>query len=490
MTVHLVGAGPGDPGFVTVRGAELLAIADVVIHDRLVDRGILQLVRSGALVIDAGKQSGGASITQEEINALLIAHGQIDQVVVRLKGGDPYVFGRGGEEAAALQSAGIAYSVVPGVSAISAAPGAAGIPVTMRGVSSSMIVVAGQDAARSDNEALLDWDELGKSRSTLVFLMAVARRAEISKALISHGRSPDTPVAVIERATTPEQRSRRCALSELGDLGIDHSATIVIGEVAALSFASYEDRPLSGLSVALTGLDAEWGSLATALQNMGARTIACQTIAIEPPGDHGKALRRALEKKDEYSWIVVASRNAVEAVLGVVRDARGVAGPKIAAIGPATALALSEHGVVADLVASEANAEGLLAAFPVADSKDGKVLLPRASIGRDVLPDGIRARGWQVEVIEAYRTIGLAVSPQSLVELTSAHAVVFTSSSTVRALLSQVDKNDLPHLVVSIGPATTATLLAYGIPVALEATRHDAIGIAESLALYFHNTDA
>ncbi|MCU1488858.1 MAG: uroporphyrinogen-III synthase/uroporphyrinogen-III C-methyltransferase [Acidimicrobiaceae bacterium] len=484
MTVYLVGAGPGDPGLLTRRGAALLAKADLVVYDRLVDQRLLLLAPPSAELVDVGKRAGSdAELAQRTINALLVRAAHQGRCVVRLKGGDPYVLGRGGEEALALAAAEVPYEVVPGVSAAFAAPALAGVPVTHRGLASAVMVVSGHDP---DSGALApDWQALAASRATLVVLMGAARRAEIARLLIAGGLPKTTPVVAVERAGGPAQRTWRTVLAELGDCPISSPSTLVIGEVAALALASREDRPLHGLTVVVTRAPAQAGELVALLEEEGAEVFTFPTVALVDPADGGAALRAACARLGEQAWVVLTSANAVERLFFELHDARALGATRVAAIGRATATALARHGVVADLVPDDERSEGLLSVFPRPGAGERRgVLLARAAEGRAVLPDGLAEQGWQVEVVEAYRTVTAPASDESLAALDAveAEAITFASASALIGFLAIAGRDRVPAVVATLGPVTSAAARAAGLEVAVEAAGASAEELARSLA--------
>ena len=471
MTVYLVGAGPGGPELLTVRALRLLERADLVVHDRLVDRGTLELVRAGAELVDVGKSPfvGGAS--QESINALLIERGR-SELVVRLKGGDPYVFGRGGEEALALESAGVAYEVVPGVSAVAAVPAAAGVPLTMRKLTSTVVVVTGHDPDGATSSPIA-WDALGGDAATIVFVMAVAQRAEIAKRLIAAGRSPSTPAVVIERGATPELVSHRTTLSELGALAVTSPATIVVGEVASLELASIEARQLHGRRIALTRARGESAELADLLADAGARVLEVPTIELARDADGLDALRVALGG-ELPAWIVCTSPHGAEALFEAVLDARALGGVRVGAVGPATAARLLSFGVRADLVASPASVKGLLEGFPRPELGDARVVYPRARGASPELAEGLRAIGYDVDDPVVYETRPRRVDPTERDELLGADAIVLSSPSALLGLLGAVARFEIQAALVTIGPTTSAAVRAEGLVVAAESAEPSA----------------
>jgi uroporphyrinogen III methyltransferase/synthase len=475
VTVYLVGAGPGDPGLLTVRGASLLAAADVVIHDRLASASVLDLAPSGALRIDVGKRPGGP-LQQESINALLVEYGRsLDSTVIRLKGGDPFVFGRGGEEAQALLEAEVAFEVVPGVSSAIAAPAYAGVPVTHRGLSTSLTVVTGHSRHAVDVET--NWSALAQAGGTIVVLMGVAHRAEIASRLLEGGLPADTPVAAVHWGTRPDQVTVRATLAGLGSLDLSPPVTLVIGAVAGLDLSWFERRPLFGRRIVVTRAR-EGSALVEALAARGAACVEVPTIAFTDPGDGGAALRAAASRVASYDWVVFASATAVSRFCACLRDARAFGAARVAAVGPGTAAKLATFGVAADLTPASAVAESLVRSL---GAGPGRVLVPRSATGRDVLPDGLRAAGWEVDAVEAYRTVPVAVSDAVVAEIRAADVVTFTSSSTVTNLVAAVGVAALPPLVACIGPVTAATATAAGLNADIVASPHTIEGLVNAV---------
>src|SRR5262245_17822851 len=368
MTVYLVGAGPGDPGLLTVRGAEVLAQADVVVYDRLSVASLLRLAPEHAELISVGKAPGRAEMSQDDINALLVERGKEGACVVRLKGGDPFVFARGGEEAAALLDAGVPFEVVPGITSAVAVPAYAGIPLTLRHSSTAFTVVTGHEDPSVGEQGTVDWDALGRVGGTIVVLMGVARIRQIAERLLASGRAPDTPVAAVTWGTRPEQRTVRATLGTIADEPIAPPATIVIGEVAALDLAWFERRPLFGRRVVVTRAREQASELTGRLEALGAEVIELPAIEIDDPDDGGASLRRAANSIQSYDWLVLTSSNGARRLLAELRDARELGGVKVAAIGPGTADALLQGNVRADLVPDRFVAEALLDVFPSAPS--------------------------------------------------------------------------------------------------------------------------
>ncbi len=481
MTVYLVGAGPGDPGLLTVRGAEVLSRADVVVHDRLADARLLTMAPAEAQRIDVGKAPGGP-VGQDHINALLIDEGRAGRMVVRLKGGDPFVFGRGGEEALALVEAGVAFEVIPGITSAVAVPAYAGVPVTHRGLSTSFTVVTGHSRHTVDRET--NWEALAAAGGTIVVLMGVAHRAEIAARLMAGGLDPSTPVAAVHWGTRPEQITARVRLDQLAETALEPPVTIVVGAVAGMNLTWYEGRALFGRRIVVTRARQSASTLVRLLEGRGARVIEVPTIRIDPPGDGGAGLDRAVAGlgRGSYEWVVFTSATAVEALLGRVADVRSLSGSRLAAVGPATAAALARHRLVADLVAPPGRQEaaGLRDAFPP-PTGTARVLFPRAAEGRDTLAEGLSAAGWAVDLVEAYRTVHAHVPAGLREEAAEADAICFSASSTVTGFLEACGPDAVPPLVVCIGPTTAATAREAGLKVSAVADEASVAGLADAV---------
>ena len=473
----------------TKRSLDLVAAADVILYDRLIPGAALAESRPGCELVYVGKTPGGESMPQEEINELLVRHGRADSTVVRLKGGDPFVFGRGGEEAEALAAAGIEFEVVPGVTAGVAGPAYAGIPVTHRDEASAVAFVTGhEDPGKS--ESALDWEALARFPGTLVLYMGVRRLAEIAERLIAAGRARDEPAAVVERGTFPGQRTVTAPLGELAGAvaaaGIAPPAITLIGPVANHrdSLAWFERRPLHGRRVVVTRARAQASGLAATLLDLGADVIEAPTIRIEPRPADGD-LARTVEQIDAYDVVCLTSPNGAEllfdALAAAGRDARALAGATVAAIGPGTARTLEGRGVRPDIVPERSIAESLLESLSGLDLGGKRVLVARAAEARDVLPDGLRERGAEVDVVALYDTVEEQVGAAALAEIAAADYVTFTSSSTVTHFLGATGGVPNGARVVSIGPVTSATARDHGLEVHVEAERHDIDGLFEAL---------
>ena len=485
MTVYLVGAGPGDPGLITARGQELLRRAEVVVYDRLAADALLDLAPADCLLIDAGKQPGRVALTQEETTQQLIEHGRRGAAVVRLKGGDPLLFGRGGEEALALRAAGVDYEIVPGVTSAISVPAYAGVPVTHRGLAAQVTIVTAHEQpgkAQSD----VDWEALALLPGTLVVLMGAARLGAVAAVLIAAGKDPATPVSVTQSGTTAAQRSASGTLAtiaaEVEAAGIGSPAVTVIGAVAALreELAWAERRPLHGRRIVVTRARAQASGLVARLRDLGAEVDECAVIRIEPIA--GPAIDAGA-----YTLVCVTSPNAPKLLLERCGgDARALAGVVVAAIGPGTAAALREVGLVADVVAERSLAEGLLEALP-SDLRGARALVARAEEARDTLPEGLRAAGADVTVVPLYRTRGSV--PRHPERMLGADAVAFTSSSTVTRFAEALAGHDLAGVRgVSIGPVTSATARELGVGLIAEAERHDLDGLVSVLLQLFQES--
>jgi uroporphyrinogen III methyltransferase / synthase len=476
--VHLVGAGPGDPGLLTARALELIASADVVLYDRLIPATALDGAAPGAELVYVGKEGGGAQMPQDEINRLLLEHAGAGRRVVRLKGGDPFVFGRGGEEALALRAGGIPVEVVPGVTAGVAAPAYAGIPVTHRGLASAVAFITGHE--RDDGEeSSIDWAALARFPGTLVFYMGVRSLPRIAERLVAEGRPPAEPVAIVERGTLPGQRTVLATLADAPERAVAANirapAITLVGEVAALAaeLAWYEDRPLYGRTVAVTRARSQASALAARLRDLGADVVEAPAIRVRP-------LDGPLPDPAGFDLVCVTSPNGAELLLDRLPDARALAGVTVAAIGPGTARALRERGIAADVVPDRAVAEGLVEAL--AGTPVQRVLIVRAAEGRTVLRDALLERGAEVEEAVLYETVPEPLDPAARDAAASADYLLFASGSAVRFFAAAAGEEALrgPR-VASIGPATSAELRALGVEPALEADPHTPDGLIAAL---------
>ena len=519
--VYLVGAGPGDPGLITVKGAECLGRADVVLYDRLLDPALLDLAPETARRVFVGKERDRQAMSQAEINQFLVDEGSagpgLNKVVVRLKGGDPFVFGRGGEEALALARAGVPYEVVPGVTSAVAAPAYAGIPLTHRGLASSFTVVSGSEDPSKANSSV-KWDALARTGGTLVVLMGWQPLQSILDTLAKEGMPSDTPVALVQWGTWPRQATVTGNLGNavaMGkEAGLRPPVAAVIGPVAALrrELAWFDRRPLFGKKVLITRSRTQASQFRTLLEELGAQAVevpAIQTVGLDDYSELDSALARlgssgqwsvtsdqgplatdARPPATRFRWAIFASVNAVDSVFDRLekqgRDSRAFGGVMVGAIGPSTRDVLSRRGIAADFVPSRSVSEVALAELEQYDWTDVPVLLPAADIGRDTIERGLSARGAKVERIAAYRTIpaeGMAEKAREVLA-SGIDFVTFTSSSTVTNLLDMLDgdKTALERSITAcIGPASAATAAELGLRVDLVAPVHTVQGLVNAL---------
>ncbi len=496
-TVYLVGAGPGEPELLTVKGQRLLESADIVVHDRLIDDRLLSMASRDAQLVDVGKVPGEVGRKQSEINSLLVSEARQGKRVVRLKGGDPFVFGRGGEEAGALSAAGVPFEVVPGVTSAVAAPAYAGIPLTHRDHASSFTVVTGTLSDTSDRYSA-DWAALAKTPGTLVVLMGWNTLSEIAATLIANGKSGATPTAVVSWGTEPWQKTAIGRLDSIADIakskGLSAPATVVIGDVVGLRerLNWFEALPLLGCRVLVTRTRNRAGLLSRRLAELGAIPVEIPMIDIRPPHDYSE-LDTALAKLSEYDWIVFASANAVHAVHDRLRvagsDSRALHGVRVAAIGPATADAIETYGIVADLVPKTATSQGLAEALSSEDVRGRRVLLPRADIATRELPEMLNALGADVTQVTAYRTVVPEESRDRAADAIRAgiDVATFTSSSTVRNLLRLLndDESLAGTKIACIGPSTASTAGRFGLKVDIVAKTPTIEGLAQALVEHF-----
>ena len=509
--VYLIGAGPGDPGLLTVKGREVLQRADVVVYDRLAHPSLLDHAPASAERIFAGKARGQQELTQDGINALLVECAQAGKLVARLKGGDPFVFGRGGEEALALARNGIPFEVVPGVSSAIAAPAYAGIPVTHRGIATGFTVVSGSEDP-SKPESSVRWEELGRSLAahggTLLTLMGWASMEKILEALQRAGLSADTPVALVQWGSWNRQRTVTGTLANASErgraAGLAAPVVAVIGEVVNLrdELAWFDRRPLFGKRVLVTRSRTQASRMCQLLEDAGAIAVELPAIAVAPPEDYGP-LDEAVSQLSSYGWVIFASVNAVDVVFARIdaqgRDARAFGNSCVGAIGPATAAALERRGIRPDFTPSGSVSSTALEELSACNWNGVSVLLPAADIGRDELAEGLSRLGADIARVTAYRTIK---PPDAAQRARDAFAegidiVTFTSSSTVRNLLGLLEEDGgrgsealSGSIVACIGPVTARTALELGLQVDIEAEEHTVDGLAEALIEHFSETES
>lgn len=504
--VYLVGAGPGDPGLLTIRGKECLELADVVLYDYLANPALLAHARERAERIYVGRRGKGKYPEQEAINRLLIDRARVGNMVVRLKGGDPFVFGRGGEEAEALAAAGIEFEVVPGVTAAVAAPAYAGIPVTHRTLASTLTIVTGHEDPEKPTTAL-DWSRLATNQGTLVFLMGMKNLSTIAATLMAEGRAGSTPVAIIRWGTRVSQQTVVGTLADIADKAhaaqMEPPTVIIVGEVVQLrsKLSWFERRPLFGKRVLMTRAKEQAGELAARLAGYGAEPVEAPTITIVPPLDWSP-VDHAISEIGTYDWVIFTSVNGVNRFMTrlLVRglDSRCLAGRRVCCIGPRTAQELEKFGVRADVVPAEYQAEGVLAVLNQQDVNRSRILIPRAEVARDLLPDELRAAGAHVAVVAVYRTLTPDDdSGEWRQELMSRriHVVTFTSSSTVRnfvALLGGIEaaKPLLQSVrIASIGPITASTITEYGLTVSIMPKENTIPALVDAIAQHYGNRE-
>ena len=496
--VYLVGAGPGDAGLLTMRGAELLRRAEVVVYDRLVNPALLDLhVPTGAERLYVGKASSNHTMKQDEINALLVARGLAGKAVVRLHGGDPFVFGRGGEEAAALADAGIPFEVVPGVTSAVAAPAYAGIPVTHRGHNSSFAVITGHEATQK-TEASVCWEKLATGAGTLVLLMGLGNLETIVQQLTRNGRPADTPVALIRWGSLPRQQTLVGTLGDIAEKAREAEfqppAVIVVGSVVNLrkSLRWWDNRPLFGKRVLVTRSREQSSALSQLLREQGADPVESPVLRIVPP-DSYEGIDSAVGRLSGYDWVAFTSANGVriflERIMALGLDARAFGGARLAAIGPATADELRRYGLQADLLPEEFVAESLAVAMLSTGVEGKRVLLPRAEEAREVLGDALLEAGALVDRVVCYRTVpALENAVRLRDELASGviDAVTLASSSTARYLVEALGKEAVSLLdrpvIACIGPITAATARELGLRVDVEASEHTIPGLVQALS--------
>lgn len=496
--VYLVGAGPGDPGLLTVKAKELLERAEIVVYDYLADARILSLAPEGAERIYVGKSAGNHAMKQEDISALLAKLGQEGKMVVRLKGGDPYVFGRGGEEALTLLAAGIPFEIVPGVTSAIAVPAYAGIPVTHRGVAVSFAVVTGHEDPTKGDSAV-DWEHLATGVDTLIFLMGVENLPHITKKLIAYGRDVDTPAALIRWGTRPYQETLETtlgnAVADVAKAGLKPPAIFLVGEVARLReklrwFDDAKTHPLFGKRILVTRARAQASAFSSKLEALGAETIEMPVIKIESPSDGYAKVRASIKHIHDYAWIIFTSTNGVEAFMrelkGAGMDSRALAAAKIAAIGESTEAKLCAYGIHADCVPREFRAEGILDELADEEIEGKSILIPRAEEAREILPAILRERGAVVDVAPVYRTIAEMGGGDMVREALQAgdiDLITFTSSSTVKNLVEMLGGAAWLQDVktAAIGPVTADTIRSFGVEPAIVAETYTIDGFVEAI---------
>ncbi|MBQ2245521.1 MAG: uroporphyrinogen-III C-methyltransferase [Selenomonadales bacterium] len=500
--VYLIGAGPGDYKLITMRGLEYLQQAEVVVYDRLADNRLLAYAPENAEMIYVGKASANHTMKQEDINQLLVDKALEGKTVVRLKGGDPFVFGRGGEEALLLVENDVPFEIVPGISSSIAVPAYAGIPVTHRGIAASFAVVTGHEDPTKTNSSIY-WQNLAKATDTLVFLMGVENLPYITKQLVEIGRSADTPAAVIRWGTKPEQRTLVTTLGNAAEdvkkHGIKPPAIFLVGHVATLreKLAWFDTRPLFGQTVLVTRAREQASALTAQLESLGAACIEAPSIKIEAPSDGYAGIDAAISTLDTYEWVIFTSVNGVKHFFARMKeagkDSRALAGIRICAIGSKTAEEVAKHGLIADIVPAEFRAEGIVEAMKEYVSEGTKILLARAKEARNVLPEELTKRGALVTIAEAYRTVVASTNGDELADMLregKVDWVTFTSSSTVTNLVSLLGEGGADLIrqtkVACIGPITAATCAQYDIKPTVMADEYTISGLVQKIEAYYH----
>ena len=499
--VYLVGAGPGDPGLITVKGKACIEASDVIIYDYLAAPALLNHARETAEIIYVGKQAGDHTLSQDEINALIVDKCKSNATVCRLKGGDPFIFGRGGEEAEVLVAEGIPFEVVPGVTSAVAAAAYAGIPLTHRKLAATLAFVTGHEDPHKE-QSNIDWESLSRGIGTLVFFMGVKNLPHITQKLIANGKAPNTPVALIRWGTTPGQQTVTGTLANIAErvkqAGLKAPAIIVVGEVVRLreSLKWFESRPLLGKRIVVTRAREQASDLVRRLSDLGAECLQYPTIRVVPVDDTAH-LDNAIDSLSKYDWIVFTSVNGVkyffERLFETGRDVRALNDLKTAAIGPVTAAKLLTFGLRSDIVPQNYRAEAVVDAFRKERLNGKQVLLPRAAEARPVLPVELRNMGAEVDEITAYRTENVVENAEQLIKELSEKRidlVTFTSSSTVKNFKSLLPPETFEKLidgltVASIGPITTDTAVELGFKVDITAQTYTIPGLCDAITRHF-----
>ncbi|HBA88113.1 MAG TPA: uroporphyrinogen-III C-methyltransferase [Geobacter sp.] len=499
--VYLIGAGPGDPGLITVKGRDCLAKAQVVMYDYLANEELLRLAPKGAELIYAGKVGGQHNREQSQINELLVQKALSGKVVARLKGGDSFIFGRGGEECEALVEAGVPFEIVPGITAAVGATSYAGIPLTHRGITTSVAFVTGHEK-KGKASSEIDWEGLSLGSGTVVFYMGVTNLPHIAESMMAHGRSPETPVALIRWGTRPEQEVLVGTLADIAakarQAEFKAPAITVVGEVVNLreTLRWFDNRPLFGRSVLVTRGADQAGDFTSKLEQLGARAYCCPTIEITPPENYA-ALDEAIEALDSFHWIIFTSYNAVKYFFGRLEekglDSRALGRCRVCAVGPKTAAALSPYGIRPDLVPADYKAEGVVAAFSEMEMAGKWVLFPKGDRAREVIPEELGRLGAQVMAPVAYANHTPEEIPQeALLALEEGRldCATFTSSSTVQNLAAILGENRFLHLmekvkVASIGPVTSKSCRELGLEVHMEPAEYTLDALSAEMIKYF-----
>jgi len=502
VKVSLIGAGPGDPDLITIKGKEAIEKADVIIYDYLASPNLLNHTRKNAEIIYVGKRGGDHILSQEEINDLLVEKAQEGFRVARLKGGDPFIFGRGGEEAEALINESIPFEIIPGVTSAIAVPAYAGIPLTHRQFTSTLAFVTGHEDPEK-NKSKIDWESLAKGIGTIVFLMGVKNLEKIVAKLLKHGKSSDTPVALIRWGTTPKQYAVAGTLADIVKkvraVNLKPPAVIVVGDVVKLreKMAWFENRPLMGKTILVTRARKQASDLVKRLSDLGADCIEFPVISVDPPDDL-KPLDLAIKNLPDYEWLIFTSVNGIEFFFERLfnkagKDVRALNHIKTAVIGTATEKKLLEFGLKSDIIPQSFRAESIVEAFMKKDITGKKILLPRAQKGRSVLPVELTRMGAIVDDVAAYSTKPESTNSEHVMDLLSLgdiDLVTFTSSSTVRNFFNMLPSEKCKIFMkkmetASIGPITAETAKKTGFNVNLMAESYTIPGLCDAILKYY-----
>lgn len=503
--VYLVGAGPGDPGLLTLKGRACLAEADVVLYDYLANPALLAHAKPTAELLYVGRRGRGAYADQAAINRAIIEHAQAGRTVVRLKGGDPFVFGRGGEEAEAVAQAGLPFEIVPGVTAATAVPAYAGIPVTHRTLASTVAFVTGHEDPTKEAEAV-EWPKLATANGTMVFFMGMKTLPGIVTRLLGEGRAPETPIALIERGTWGTQRTisgtLRDILEKSAAAQFEPPTLIVVGEVVRLreQLNWFETKPLFGKRIVVTRARTQAAEFSRRLIAAGADPVECPTIETVPPRSWD-AIDGALAQFATFQWLIFTSVNGIGPFMARLHhaglDTRALAGLKICCIGPRTADELHRHGLRADLVPAEFQAEGVLEALKAHPLRGRRVLIPRAEVAREILPEQLREMGAEVLVAPVYRTVRPEAAFEALQQALRAGEIdmlTFTSSSTVRNFVelfsdqAAMQQATARVAIACIGPITAGTAQDCGLHVTVQAAENTVPALAEAIVAHYRKT--
>lgn len=502
--VYIVGAGPGDPGLITVKGLECIKQADVLIYDFLASSALLKHASKNAEIIYVGKKGSDHTFSQDSINALIVEKAKIGLTVTRLKGGDPFIFGRGGEEAEVLFNANIPFEIVPGVTSAIAAPAYAGIPLTHRKFTSTLAFVTGHEDP-TKKESSIDWKSLAKGIGTLVFLMGVKNLHHIREGLISHGMHPDTPAALVRWGTTAKQVTVTGTIDTIVELknanDIKPPAILVVGHVVKLreKIKWFETKPLMGRSIVVTRSREQASDLVKRLSDLGAECLECPTITVVPPDDL-KPLDMAIENLSSYDWLMFTSVNGVNFFFNRLfeknNDVRALNHVHTAVIGPATAKRLFDFGLKSDIVPESYRAESVVKAFAREDISGKRILLPRAKEARQVLPLELTKMGAVVDDVTAYCNQAVKDDADIILKRLKERTIdmiTFTSSSTAKNFRALLPSEGLDNLIqgvtiASIGPITADTARNLGFDVHIVAESYTIAGLCEAIQQYYHKT--